>query len=41
MADIQIGLGAIVSDKDLAVLIRAHGAGVDVNVGVEFEDVNA
>ena len=33
---IQIGFGAVVGDEDLAVLIGAHGAGVDVEVGVKF-----
>ena len=36
VAEIQVGLTAIVSDKDLAVLNRVHGAGVDVDVGVKF-----
>ena len=33
---IQVGLGAIVGDEDLAVLEGAHGAGVHVEVRIEF-----
>ena len=33
---VQIGLGAVVGDKDFAVLDRVHGARVDVDVGIEF-----
>ncbi len=36
MAKIEVGLGAIVGDEHLAVLIRAHRAGVDVQIGVEL-----
>ena len=36
MAQIQVGLGAVVQHVHLAVLVRAHGAGVDVDVGVQF-----
>ncbi len=36
MAEIEIGLGAVVGDKDLAVLERAHGARIDVDVGVHL-----
>src|SRR5439155_3959653 len=34
--EIEIGLGAVLGDEDLAVLEGAHGAGVDVEVGVEL-----
>src|SRR5262245_65577588 len=30
MAEIEIGLGAVVGDEDLAVLVGAHGSRVDV-----------
>ncbi len=33
---VQVGLGPVVGDVDLAVLVRAHRAGVDVDVGVEL-----
>ena len=36
VADVQVGLGAVVGDEDLTVLERVHGAGVDVQVGVEL-----
>ena len=36
MAQIEIGLGAVVEHVDFAVLIRAHGAGIDVDVGIEL-----
>src|SRR6266513_723632 len=38
MAEVEIGLGAVIGYVDLAVLERRHGAGVDVDVGVEFLD---
>jgi len=36
VAEVKVGLRAVIGDEDLAVLIRAHGAGVDVQVRVEF-----
>ena len=36
MAQVQIRLGAVVGDEDLPVLGGAHGAGIDVQIGVEF-----
>ena len=36
MAQVEVGLGAVVGDVDLAVLIRAHRARVDVDVRVEL-----
>ena len=36
MAEVEIGLGPVVGDEDLAVLVRAHGARIDVEVGVEL-----
>ena len=43
MAEIEIGLGAVLGNENLAVLERTHRAGVDVDVGVELEvgDFNA
>ena len=38
VAEIQIGLGTVVGHVDLAVLIRTHGARIDVNVGIEFKE---
>ena len=36
--EVEIGFGAVVGDVDLAVLVGGHGAGVDVEVGVELLD---
>src|SRR6201991_133378 len=36
MAEIEIGLGAVLGDEDLAVLERAHRPRIDVDVGVEL-----
>ena len=38
VAQVEIGLGAVVRDVDLAVLERAHRSGIDVEVGVEFTE---
>src|SRR5581483_9912302 len=37
VAEVEIGLGAIVGDKDLAVLERAHRPRIHVDVGVHLE----
>ena len=36
MAEIEVGLGAVVGDEHLAVLGRAHRARIDVEIGVEL-----
>ena len=36
MAEVEVGLGAVVGDEHLAVLVGRHGAGVDVEIGVEL-----
>ena len=38
VAEVEVGLAAVLGDEDLAVLVGGHGAGVDVEVGVELED---
>ena len=38
VAQVEVGLGAVVGDEDLAVLVRRHRARVDVDVRVELED---
>ncbi len=38
MAQVEVRLGTVVGDEDLAVLEGAHGAGVHVDVGVELQD---
>jgi hypothetical protein len=37
MAQVQVGLGAVLGHEHLAVLERRHGAGIDVDVGIELE----
>ena len=36
VAEVEIGLGAVVGDEHLAVLIGRHGAGIDVQIRVEL-----
>src|SRR5579883_3437143 len=36
VAEVEVGLGAVVEDVDLAVLVGRHGAGIDVDVGVDL-----
>ena len=36
VAEVEVGLGAVVGDEDLAVLVRAHRARIDVDVRVEL-----
>ena len=36
VAEVEVGLRAVVGDEDLAVLVRGHRAGVDVEVGIEL-----
>ncbi len=36
VAEIEVGLGAVLGDEHLAVLVGGHRAGVDVDVGVEL-----
>ena len=36
MAEIKVGFGTVVGDEDLAMLCRAHGARIDVQIGVEL-----
>ena len=38
VAQVEVGLGAVAGDEDLAVLVGRHGAGVDVQIGVELLD---
>ncbi len=37
MTQIEIGFGAVAGHEHLAVLERAHGAGIDIDVGVELD----
>ena len=36
VTEVEVGLGAVVGDEHLAVLIRRHRPGVDVKIGVEL-----
>ena len=36
VAQVEVGLGAVVEHVDLAVLVGAHGARIDVDVGIEL-----
>src|SRR5690606_29445859 len=38
MTQIEVSFSAIFSDKDFAVMNRAHGARIDVNVGVKLKN---
>ena len=40
VAEVEVGLGTVLGDEHLAVLERAHGARIDVDVGVELEQRN-
>ena len=40
VAEVEIGFGAVVGDEDFAVLKRRHGAGVNVQVGIELHQVD-
>ena len=36
VAEVEVGLGAVIRHEHLTVLVRAHGTGVDVEIGVEL-----
>jgi hypothetical protein len=38
VAQVEVGFCAVVGDKHLTVLQRRHGAGIDVEVGVELDE---
>jgi hypothetical protein len=38
MAEVEVGLGTVIGDEDLAVLVGAHGARVDVQIGIELAE---
>ena len=37
VAKVEVGFGAVFGHENLAVLKRAHGARIDVDIGIEFE----
>ena len=41
VAKVEIGLSAVVGDEHFAVLIRAHGPRIDVEIGVELAKAHA
>ena len=41
VAEVEVGLGAVIGDVDLAVLEGIHQAGVDVDVGIDLDEGNA
>ena len=40
MAEVEIGLGAVIGDEHFAVLVRRHRARIDVEVGIELAQAN-
>jgi len=40
MAEIEVGLGAVIGHEHFAVLIRRHRAGIDIEVGVELSQAD-
>jgi len=41
VADVQVGLGAVFGHEDLAMLERAHRPRIDVQVRIEFLELDA
>ncbi len=41
VAEVEVGLGAVVRHEDLTMLVGRHRAGVDVEIGVELHDRDA
>ena len=40
MAEIEVGLGAVIGHEDLPVLVGAHRAGIDIEIGVELPEAH-
>src|SRR5579871_3034197 len=40
VAEVEIGFSAVISDEDFAVLERAHGARIDVEIGVKLHEID-
>ncbi len=38
MPQVEVGLAAVLGDEDLAVLERAHGARIDIDIGVKLDE---
>ena len=41
VSQIKVGFGPVIGNENLAVLERAHGAGIDVQVGIKFQQRNS
>jgi len=41
VAKVEVGLGAVLEDEHLTVLQGGHGAGVDIDVGIELLEGHA
>ena len=41
VTEVEVGLGAVIGDEDLAVLVRAHRARIHVDVRIELQDGDA
>ena len=41
MAEVEVGLGAVIGDEDLAVLVGRHRARINVEVGIKLNDRDA
>ena len=41
VAQVEVGFGAVLGDKDLAMLIGGHGARVDVEVRIQLHGGDA
>ncbi len=41
MAKVQVGLGTVIGDENLTMLIGRHRARINIQVGIEFTDANA
>src|SRR5215218_8372053 len=41
VTEIEIRFGAVVSNKHFAVLKRRHGSGIDIDVGIQFDERHA
>jgi hypothetical protein len=40
VAEIEIGLGAVIGHEHFAVLIRRHRSGIEIEIGIEFAETD-
>ena len=38
MAQVEVRFGAVIGHIDFSVLKRAHGAGIDIDIGIELQE---